>query len=348
MERVVKTCNNPEDLDDQWNELAGCYYLRKEFLIHLQKHNFCSQLFYQLFSDGRLIAGTITYTVKTNLLTFLDIPTPVSFRVIGLPVSIASPPFVGDEAEMNYLLEEIISRERGLILGLNFIQDHLPTRVVNLRTLPNIIINLPSGNMEGYEKALRHPYRRRLHKLREKFKGVTSETTNCSYYNDQHHDLYLQVMKASSTKLEVLNTDAFKYLPDNFELTTIYCGDKMLFWHILCRDSNILYFFMCGMNYKYRDEYQIYHNSLFNIIESAMRLNYRVIDLGQTAEIAKMRIGGHPVERRMFLYHKNPLIFFLIKLFKRLITYNTVNAETKVFKKQPKNENIIRKARTFA
>ncbi len=119
MERVVKTCSKPEYLDDQWDELAGCYCLKKEFLLHLQKHNFCSQLYYQLFADGLLVAGTIAYTVKTNLLTFLDIPTPVSFRVIGLPVSIASPPFVGEQAEIDYLLKRILSQERGLILEVH-------------------------------------------------------------------------------------------------------------------------------------------------------------------------------------------------------------------------------------
>jgi hypothetical protein len=348
MGRIIKKCIKPEELDERWDELADCLFLKKGFLAHLQKHNFCSQLYYQLFEDGLLIAGTIVYSVRTNILTFLDIPAPFSFRVIGVPVSIASPPFVGNLNGLGYLLEVILKAERGLILGLNFLTDNLSGKVVNMRTLPTIMLNLPSITMIEYELSLRHPYRRRLRRLSERFKGVTTAVTGCSNFNDQHYDLYLQVMKASTTKLEILKADVFKFLPDEFELTTLYADGKMLFWYILGRDTHILYYFMCGMNYKYRDEYQVYHNSLFAIIDAAMKMDYKMIDLGQTAEIAKMRIGGLPSERRMFMYHKNLVVLAIIRIFRQLISYNTINTEAKVFKQKALNENIVRKTGTFA
>lgn len=348
MGRIVRSCSEPEQLDGKWDELATCYYLKKEFLSHLHIYNYCTQVYYQLFEDDHLIAGTIAYTVRTNLLTFLDIPTPFAFRVIGIPVSIASPPFVGNHSELGYLLEAILKSERGLILGLNFMEDHLPDKVVNMRTLPTIILNLSCTTLTEYRESLRHPYRRRFHRLSEKFNGVTKVVTGCSDFNDQHYDLYLQIMKASTTKLEILKAEVFSHLPETFTLTTLYADDKMLFWYILCRDTHLLYFFMCGMNYRYRDEYQVYHNSLFAIIDAAMRMNYKMIDLGQTAETAKMRIGGLPSERRMFMYHKNPLVFSLIRLFKPLISYRTYNAEAIVFKQKAPHEDTIRKTGTFA
>lgn len=348
MGKLVIACTKPEELDERWDELAGCYYMRKEFLSHLHKFNYCSQLYYELSDDGVLIAGTITYTIKTNLLTFLNVPTPVSFRVIGLPVSIASPPVFGNRADIDFLLDELLKAERGLILGLNFLEDHLPDKVVNMRTLPTIVLSLPFNSMAEYGKSLRHPYRRRLHRISEKFEGVESVTSECSTFNDLHYDLYLQVMNSSTTKLEILKADVFRYLPDNFELTTLYAGRNMLFWYILCRDASQLYYFMCGMNYKYRDDYQVYQNSLFSIVEAAMAMKYNVIDLGQTAEIAKMRIGGLPSERRMFMYHRNPVIHSLIRLIRPFITYRTGHQKANVFKHTAYNEDTIPKTGTFA
>lgn len=77
--------------------------------------------------------------------------------------------------------------------------------------------------------------------------------SSCSEFNNDHYELYLQVMKTTTTKLEILKKEVFKYLPVEFELTTYYSKGKMLFWHILCRDHDVMYYFMCGMNYKYRD-----------------------------------------------------------------------------------------------
>lgn len=332
MEKIIRKVSSPESLDIEWDKLAGSCYLKRQFLLHLHKYNYCSQLYYELYHDSSLVAGTIVYTVKTNILTFLNIPSPVRFRIIGIPVSIANPPFIGDPAEIEYLLSEILKTEKGIILGLNFTEDYLRNKVLNLRTLPTILLNLESEDVESYEKSLRHPYRRSLHRNREKFRGVTSETTLCSEFNDEHYQLYLRIMKHSTTKLEILHADVFRYLPSEFELTTYSASGKMLFWHILCRDEQILYYFMCGMNYSERENFNIYNNSLLGIISIAMKYHYRTIDLGQTAEIAKTRVGGIPDERRMFLYHHNPVIFGMFKLFRRLITYSKKNKQANVFK----------------
>lgn len=86
------------------------------------------------------------------------------------------------------------------------------------------------------------------------------------------------------------------------------------------------------MNYSYRDQFQSYNNNLLGIISAAMEKKYQYIDFGQTAEIAKTRLGGVLSERKMFLYHSNPLMFALLKLFKNLITYSKTNKEPHVFK----------------
>lgn len=331
----IKKITHPDHLNNEWDNLAECYYLKREFLSHLQTHNFCNQVYYELYHEDKFVLGTIAYTVKTNLLTFINVPTPVAFRVIGLPVSIASLPFVGDWHFLDFLLEEMIKQEEGLILGLNFNHAHVTHKVVNMRTLPTMVLPIKVKSIEEYKTSLRHPYRRRFKRISDQFSDIVSETTSCNEFNARHYELYLAVMKTTTTKLEILKADAFKYLPEKFRLTTFYAGGEMLFWHILLPDEKRIYYYMCGINYRIRDQYKAYNNSLFAIVESAIKMKYQLLDLGQTAEVAKSRVGAVPEERLMFMYHKNPVFNLLLKLFKNFITYSAKPPVAMVFKSEP-------------
>jgi len=332
MEKIIKRISSPEDLNTNWDNLANFYFQKKEFLSHLHKYNPCAQRYYELYCNNSLVAGTVVYTLKIDILTFANIPSPYNLQIIGLPASIATPPIIGDFTEFEYFLSELIHLESGLILGINFIGDYLQDKVVNMRTLPTIILKFDYDKIESYENSLRHCYRRRIHKIRNKFYNVTSVTSDCSVFNDEHYSLYLEIMKKTSTKLETLSFNAFRYLPSNFLLTTYYNDKKMLCWHIVCRDINLLFFFFGGMDYSLRDQFHSYNNNLLGIIAAAFDLKYHVIDFGQTAEIAKTRLGGEMSERRMFVYHKNPVIFGLLKLFRNLMSYNKTHEKYHVFK----------------
>jgi hypothetical protein len=332
MEKIIKKYSSPEDLNINWDNLADFYFQKREFLNHLHIYNPCSQRYYELYRDGEFVSGTIVYTLKIDILTFANIPSPFKVHVIGIPASVAAPPIIGDPNEFEYFLSEIIALEPGIILGINFMEDYLKTKVLNLRTLPTIILKLPSDNLVGYENALRHPYRRRLHRIRDKFSNVISVTSDCSVFNDEHYSLYLQIMKKTTTKLETLNLEVFKYLPSNFQITTYYSEGKMICWHVVCKDTGVLFFFFGGMNYKYRDRYHSYNNNLLGIVSFALDHKYQEIDFGQTAQIAKTRLGGNLSERRMFFYHKNPIVFKILKLFKNLINYSKTFEKPAVFK----------------
>lgn len=334
MERIINSITSPERLNSNWDHLAGFYFQKREFLEHLHKHNPCQQRYYELYRNGIFVAGTIVYTLKLNILTFSNIPSPFIVTVIGIPVSVATPPIIGDPDEFEYFLGEITEKERGIILGINFLTDYLKDKVLNLRTLPTIILKLKNKSFTDYEKALRHPYRRRLHQIRKKFMDVSSLTTGCSEFNQEHYALYLQIMKKTTTKLETLKYEIFKLLPSNFVLTSYYHDGTMICWHIVCRDKGVLFFFFGGMNYKYRDQFHAYNNNLLGISEFAFKEDYREIDFGQTAEIAKTRLGGQLSERRMFLYHKNKLVFGILRLIRGFINYSKTNKIPTVFKSE--------------
>ena len=319
-------------IDPRWDELADFYFQKTEFLNHLHKYNTCSQRYYELYRDDTFVAGTVVYTLPINIFTFSNFYTSFNAQVIGLPASVAAPPIIGETGEFEYLLSEILRSERGLILGINFMEDYLQNKVVNMRTLPTMVLNLKQDNFTRYENSLRHDYRRRIHRIREKFQDVKAVSSGCIEFSERHYALYLQIMKKTTTKLETLSLDVFKYLPSNFVLTTYYSGNDMLCWHITCADTTTFFFFFGGMNYTLYKKFASYNNNLLGILSAAMEKKYRIIDLGQTAEIAKARIGGEPSERRMFLYHRNPIILMLIRLFRSVLSYTKRHEKSHVFK----------------
>jgi hypothetical protein len=332
MEHIINSITSPKRLNSNWDNLASFYFQKREFLEHLHKYNPCYQRYYELYHNGIFVAGTVVYTLKLNILTFSNIPSPFKVTVIGLPVSVATPPMIGDPGEFEYFLDEILKKETGIILGINFLEDYLKNKVLNLRTLPTIILKLKNNNLVDYEKALRHPYRRRLHQIRAKFVDISSLTTDCSEFTHEHYSLYLQIMKKTTTKLETLKFEIFKFLPSNFVLTTYYYLQTMICWHIVCKDTGVLFFFFGGMNYKYRNQFHAYNNNLVGILEFAFNNDYLEIDFGQTAEIAKTRLGGQLSERKMFFYHKNKFVFGILRLIKKLINYSKTNKLPSVFK----------------
>jgi hypothetical protein len=333
IKKEIRKVNSPEGLNPGWDAIAQWYFQRVEFLTHMHDYNRCEQRYYELYTNGKLVAGAVVYTLRIHLFTFSGISSPVKMHVIGLPVSVATEPLVGDPDKFEYLLNEILQREKGVIAGLNFMQHHINGITLNMRTLPTIIIKNSAADLLQYEKTLRHPYRRRLHLVQQKFEGVRSATTSCADFTETHYRLYLQIMKKTRTKLETLSFDSFRYLPRNFLLTTYFHEEEMLCWHILCRDNRTLFFYFGGMNYALRDRFDSYHNNLLGILSRAMEEGYKEIDLGQTAEIAKLRFGGEVSERNMFLYHRNRIIMGVFRLFSNMINYDYTSPEHHVFRK---------------
>lgn len=337
MKRVIKKVYAPGELNIEWDTIASWYFQRKEFLGHIHKYNPCEQRYYELYRDDQLVAGAVAYTLRINLFTFSGISSPVKMQVIGLPVSVATEPLVGDPDEFEFLLSEILGQEKGLVAGLNFSQHHINTVTLNLRTLPTIVMRNKAASMHDYEQGLRHPYRRRLHLLQKKFMHVRTVTTSCAEFTERHYALYMQIMKRTRTKLETLSLDSFKYLPGNFLLTTFFHEEDMLCWHILCKDRGTLFFYFGGMNYALRDRFDSYHNNLLGILSKAMEEGFHEVDLGQTAEIAKLRLGGETSERKMFLYHRNKKIMRILRLFRNMINYKNKRPEHHVFKSEKPN-----------
>ncbi len=330
--RKVQVVESPEYLDEEWDKIATCYFQKIEFLTLLHQYNPCNQRYYELYLKDELVSGAVVYTLKVNALTFTGYNSALKMHVIGLPVSVAASSVIGEQSEFNYFINEILKREKGIILGLNLPPDLVIEKGVNMMTLPTIVFYNRFSDFENYYQSLRHPYRRRVKLIQSKALNVENVVTGCKEFTEQHYRLYMEIMNRTSTKLEILSLDLFRNLPSNFVLTTLYHDKIMLAWHIICYEGDVVFFFFGGMDYGKRDLFQSYHNNLLGILKAGIENHCSMIDFGQTAETAKLRLGGELWGRGMFIYHKNPLVLFLFSILRRWLTYSKKQAGANVFK----------------
>lgn len=328
----LEKLSTAQQLPSEWDTLCDSYFQKKEFLHYCDQFNPCQQRYYLLIESGQLLAGAIVYTLYIDLFTFSKVKSPIKMQVIGIPVSVSASGIIGKKEQLEHLLQLIFKKERGLLLGLNLSPQIDAAPGIRMPVLPNIEMELPFSSWKAYLERLRSPYRRRVHRIQEKFKGVSSQLSSCKHFTKEHYQLYLAIMKRTPNKLEIIPFSFFQNLPKRFQLCTYSIENSMLCWHISCKEGKRFYFFFGGNNYKELSSFDSYFNNLFGILKTAINEKSNYLDLGQTAEVPKMRLGGQLVPKQMVLFHRNKVFFWLLKRLQRFIAYNAQFPAVKVFK----------------
>ncbi len=106
-------------IPDEWDNLATCFYQKKQFLLHSQNWNRCNQRYYLAYEDNRLVAGAVVYTLKLNLFTYSKFTLRVKMQITGIPCSVSCQGLIGNNQYAYELLDHIFSAEKGLCLALN-------------------------------------------------------------------------------------------------------------------------------------------------------------------------------------------------------------------------------------
>ena len=186
---------------------------------------------------------------------------------------------------------------------------------------------------------MRSNYRRRLKQINEPNSRLIFEKIPCSEFTTAMYQQYLSVFMRSNGKLEMLSFDFFKNLPEEFILKVCKIDEAIIGWNIALSSGNIYYFFLGGIDYKYNKIYNTYLRLLSSLIEDGINKNAEIIELGQTAEIAKMRMGGIAEARFMEAHHSNLLFHKVLKISSPMLSYKRKLENTKAFKDKP-YENI--------
>ncbi|ESU22642.1 hypothetical protein FEDK69T_19000 [Flavobacterium enshiense DK69] len=330
MKTVIK--NSASKIDHEWDSLSNSVYQNRDFLIHSEKHNPCKQRYYLGYEDDVFVAGAVVYSLKVNVLTFAKYCINLPMTVIGIPISVDAHGMVGNIVFFEELISDILKKERGIILCLNYNTSLNIKNIVEMETLPTLIYDKYNHSWENYLQSLRHNYRRRILNAEKKFSGIKHVESLCSQFTQEHYQLYLNIINRTQTKLETLSFDFFSKLSEEFHLHSFYKTNQLITWHITTLDREIYYFLFGGLKYDLRNKYDSYYNNLIQILKGGIKLNSTSINLGQTAELSKKRLGAQLIEKKMFVFHRNILIRTLFRLSKKMLTYKMNLCEANVFK----------------
>jgi hypothetical protein len=104
-------------------------------------------------------------------------------------------------------------------------------------------------------------------------------------------------------------------------------------------DNDHMSFVLGGMNYTFRDAFDLYYNMLLHMLRIGIDNKVNIIDFGQTAENTKCRLGCDIEERFMAAFSGNKIVTKLLCRFAHLLEYNQEIIKNNVFKQNLQTEN---------
>jgi predicted N-acyltransferase len=221
-------------------------------------------------------------------------------------------------------------------------------------SIPRFTLDIRWPDFGSYLSSLRHSYRRLILKSLNKLSNqsrtqgisaydpelpsgpslVTVDTNTLS--SSQFHQLYLQVMKRTPTKLEILDQSFFDCLSYNLHEQLVQLavvdGPTPLAVAILCLHDRTLTFLFVGIDYERRDECDAYLNLLSGIIAYGIEKGCTTIDLGQTSHWLKQRIGGNPTSMYFFFKSRRRFIHALLRILNGVLFPPTRLQQLRVFR----------------
>ena len=329
---VFKYIQNIVNVPSEWDELADNYFQQTKFLLHTEKYNFCQQRFYVCFENGRMVSAAIVYSLRLDIFTFIKIKSPIKMNIVGIPCSVSSSGIFGKSDSIEALKKHIYEVEKGFVLILNLKEKPSIQSNASGNTLPTILLSNKYSNWQEYLASLRSNYRRRLNQINQANKDLRFEKNNCTDFTVEMYKQYLEVYKRSSGKLEKLSLDFFKNLPLEFNLTICFKNEIIIGWNVAVENQNMYYFFMGGIDYQQNKIHNTYLRLLSLLIKNGIESKSEFIELGQTAEIPKMRMGGKAQNRYMEAHHSNWALNKLLKLGSPLLEYKRKLENTNAIK----------------
>lgn len=274
------------------------------------------------------------YNQKINIFTFGKLKLNLPFTIIAPPISIDDVGFNGD---IDSLIEDLQKKSKFTIyLFLNLRQEHvynLKNKTIGIgHTLSSCILNTNDySTFDDYKNSLRSQYRRRLNKAIIKAEDLVIDKINNHNFDENLYNLYLQVLEHNEKyKLETLPIDFFKN--SECEIYTFKANTKTLAFVMINHNKQSTYFIFGGLDYEFRDKYDLYYNMLIFVIKNGIENKSSIINFGQTAEDTKCRLGCKLNLRYMICFSSSLVLNFIINKFFKNFDYKNENKDFNVFK----------------
>jgi hypothetical protein len=330
----VLTCARAGDLPPDWDVAAGDGFLRRRLLALLEGVNPCGQQYHFVpAATGRAASLAVTYRHRLDLLTFgprrLRLRLPV--RIVGVPCSVAAPGLSLGSSETAEALADHLHRLPGLTIVLNTAAACIDDRFVSGPTLPSCRLHVTWPDFASYVAAMRSSYRRRVMQAQARGADLTAEVlTEPAQFGDDLHALYLNVFRRSRYPLECLPADFFRRFPGT--VTVFRVGRRPAGFVQTTRRDDQLVFLFGGVDDGLLRTHDTYWNMLLHIVRTGIETGCREIDLGQTAETVKMRLGCRREPLYLHAFHRSRVGSQLLRRVVGRLTYDAAMEEPHVFR----------------
>jgi len=175
------------------------------------------------------------------------------------------------------------------------------------------------ASFDNYVNALRAQYRqdiiRSLRKARSRrlvLDSVLGEDAIARAYRADVHALYEEVEASAVHRLEQLPRDFFlalaRQFPDDLTLTLATLGEEPVGCHWGLRNGADYFFLFCGLRYAANHDADVYFNLMYAELGNAFDAGSSVVQLGQTADEFKARLGASPSPRTISVRATNRVV----------------------------------------
>lgn len=334
---MFEVYNKAAELPQSWDQLVeGNIFLTKTILGHLEKLNPCQQTYHLDTTRG---IALVTYKLKLDIFTFAqNIALKVPVNIVGIPLSTAKSGYaLKDKARLEEMVQYIKSL-KGFYLILNS-EDELNLAQGN--TLPTCRLEIRWQKFSENLQALRSHYRYRAKKALNKFNEVKiTELEDNNSFDQAMYRLYLEVYEHSEAKLEKLPIEFFREFPAKIFKFTLN-NETIAFLQLVAKGEELI-FLLGGFHRSYNERLDLYYNLLLKLVDYAIEKGYKYLDLGQTAEETKLKLGASQYPKYMYAYHSNPLFNGVISKLIPSFSYQPYAIKHRVFKEE-NDENPLGK-----
>ena len=319
-----------EQLPDYWDDIAGNnIFLKKNYLGVLERTNPCSQI-YTVFFCPEPDSILLTYKLNLDIFTYSLARLKLPVTIAGIPCSVSKGGYASGKRTKAQLFE-YLRQIKGAKLMLNSEDDFKADSFAKGYTLPSCKMEIRWDSFEDYLSEMRSHYRYRMNKAIQRFSEIKEVMlSDNSLFDHKLYDLYTEVYDKSEYKLEKLPIDFFREFPS--KILSFYLGTKPVAFVQLVENSQELIFLFGGIDYSLNLKYDIYWNMLLSIIRYGIEKGFKTIEMGQTAEDTKMKLGCKVYEKYLYANHSNGLINHFVHKGIGLLSYRQKDQSFNVFK----------------
>lgn len=220
---------------------------------------------------------------------------------------------------LDRILRELAGRHGAGMVVIKELDDAAAGRVGDVASLGYLRGDVPAvyvlrrsfADFNAYCGQLRPVYRRQITRSVRKVEGAgfcvdaLHGSEIADQYTDEYHRLYEAVWARAAYRLERWPADFFRGLARRFgdqaSMTRIRTPDGLpAAWVFGLTDGGAYHNLYAGIDYSLNEVFDLYFNLYFFDMDRAFREGAKSINMGQTAELFKARLGADPV----------PLCFF--------------------------------------